>query len=273
MDRIVFIGTGGGRHALSTQIRKTGGTYVELDGLKFIIDPGPGALVYSRMLGLEPEKWDGVLLSHFHIDNSSDTNALIDGMKGPQDNDEKREIFLITEEHCLRMKKDLNEYPRVSKHHQSLVKYPFAAKPDTKLKIFGLKIETTKTDHGVPCVGFKIIGSKTIGYAADGAYFKGQEEYFENCDVLILNVMVPKGGEVRPHLHMSIDDAIKLLKPMKSKPRLAVIQHFSSWMLRSNLYKQAKILQEASEVKSIFAEDFMEFNLSDFTTKILQAKF
>lgn len=273
MNRLVFVGTGGGRHSMSSQTRKTGGTYVELGGMRFIIDPGPGSLVYSRALQLEPEKWDGILLSHLHIDHSSDANALLDGMKGPQGHNEKRDIFLVAEEHCLHMKKDYTEYPRVSMYHQNMVKDLHPVKPDEKIHIGKLRIETTKADHGEPSLGFMITGQKKVGYASDGAYFKGQEAYFEGCDVLLLNVIVPKGGEVRPHLHMSIDDAIRLLKAMSSKPKLAVLRHFSSWMLRANLYKQAKILQDAIGVRTLFAEDFMELDLDRLSTRILEPKF
>lgn len=272
MNRIVFVGTGGGRHAVSSQIRKTGGTFVEMDGIRFIIDPGPGSLVYSRALGLEPEKWDGIFLSHYHIDHSGDVNALIDGMKGPHDHSEKRGIFLVAEEHCLQMKKDINEYPRVSRYHQNMVGDLHASKPDEKIKIGGLLAETTKTNHSVPNIGFRVSGAKSIGYPSDGAYFRGQEKYFEGCDALLLNVLIPKGGEIRPNLHMSVDDAIKLIKAMSSKPKLVALRHISHWMLRSNLFKQAKILQDATGVKTMFPEDFMELNLENLRTRILPVK-
>lgn len=271
-NRIIFIGTGGGRHSMASQVRKTGGTYVELDGMRLIIDPGPGALVYSHALQLDHEKWDGMLLSHYHIDNSSDANALIDIMKGAPTEGEKKDIFVVAEEHSIRMKKDTNEYPRISKYHQKLVKNLFPAKAGEKIKAGSLSIETTRTDHGMPCIGFVIRGSKSIGYAADGAYFTGQEDYFKNCDILILNTLVPKGGEIRPHYHMSVDGAIKLIKAMPSKPKLVVLTHFSPWMLRSNLYKQVKIVQDATGVRTIFAEDFMELDVDSFSTRTLQAK-
>lgn len=274
MNRIVFVGTGGGRHAVSSQVRKTGGIFVELDGLKFIIDPGPGSLIFSRFLGLEPEKWDGILLSHYHIDQSSDANALIDGMKDPAPVGEEvaKEIFLIAEEHCIRMKKDLDEYPRISKFHQKLVKTLHAVRPGEVISLGKIKVKTTKTEHGAPNVGFMISGSLRIGYPSDGIYFSGQEKYFDGCDILILNVPVPKGGESRLKVYMSVDDAIRLVKSINNKPKLVVLTHFSPWMLRSNLFKQAKIMQDATGVKTIFAEDFMEVNISNFQTRILALK-
>lgn len=274
-NRIVFIGTGGGRHSVISQVRKTGGMFVELDGLKFVMDPGPGCLVYSNALRLEPEKWDGILLSHYHIDQSSDANVLLDGMKGtaPVKEAVKKEIFLIAEEHCLKMKKDLDEYPRISKYHQNMAKNLHAVSPGDKVAAGKLRVEATKTDHGVPSVGFVLTGSVKIGYPSDGAYFSGQEKQFDGCDVLVLNVPVPKGGETRHRIYMSVDDAIKLVKAISRKPKLVVMTHFSPWMLRSNLYKQAKILQDATGVRTIFAEDFMELDLNTLTTRLLAPAF
>ena len=274
MNRIVFVGTGGGRHAVSSQVRKTGGIFVELDGLKFIIDPGPGSLVFSRFLGLEPEKWDGMLLSHYHIDQSSDANALIDGMKDPAPVGEEvaKEIFLIAEEHCVNMKKDHDEYPRISKFHQRLIKNLHAAKPGQDISLGKIKVKTTGTEHGVPNVGFVISGSLRIGYPSDGIYYSGQEKKFDNCDILILNVPIPKGGQSKHKVYMSVDDAIKLVKSINSKPRIVILTHFSPWMLRSNLFKQAKIMQDATGVKTIFAQDFMEMDIRSLQTRILALK-
>ena len=80
--KIIFLGTGGGRHVMFSQSRKTGGLFFDL-GTKFIVDPGPGSLVHAVALGLQPEKWNGVVLSHYHIDHSTDANVFLDGLKEP----------------------------------------------------------------------------------------------------------------------------------------------------------------------------------------------
>ncbi|MFH0832464.1 MAG: MBL fold metallo-hydrolase [Candidatus Aenigmatarchaeota archaeon] len=254
-NRMVFLGTGGGKNVMFTQVRKTGGIFVELDGTRFIIDPGPGSLVNAQKLGLTLQKLDGILLSHLHPDHSTDANALLDGIRDP---------ILIAEEHCLKPKD--RYYPCVSKYHQEKSKVK-AMKKGKKTKIKNLIVEAVNADHYVPTIGFKIKGSKTIGYASDGTYFKGQEKYFENCDLLILNVLVPKEEKAEPHWHMSVENAIEMLNKIKKKPRLVVIQHFSFWMLRANVANQAKIMEEETGVKCIPAEDFMELNLNTLSTK------
>lgn len=256
-NRILFLGTGGGRHVMHTQIRKTGGIYVELDGKKFIIDPGPGSLINAHALKLSPETWSGVMLSHMHVDHSNDANLMLDGMKDP---------FLIAEEHCLMNSE--NYFPYITKYHQSKsLVYPISA---GKTVDTGIEVGACKADHYSPTVGFKISGSSIIGYSSDGAYYKGQEKFFEGCDILILNVLVPEGKEIEPHRHMSVDGAISLLKALDKKPKICILTHFSFWMLRAGVAKQTNLIKSATGVNVVPAEDFMEIALPDMAIEILK---
>ncbi len=242
-----------------SQERKTGGLLVELDGKRFVIDPGPGSLVHLQSLKLKPEKLDFILLSHMHVDHSNDINILLDGIENP---------VLITEEHCVRKKPDFDEHPHVSKFHQKRTKIHVVNEND-KLNIDGIEITATKTNHSCPGVGFVIKGSKTIGYPSDGLYFKGQERYFEDCDVLVLNTTLPKGHETI-NKHMTVDDAILLLKAISRKPKLSVITHLSTIMVRSNLWRQIKIIQESTGANTIFAEDFLELDMDNLKSAVLK---
>lgn len=251
---IVFLGTGGGRSVLYKQVRATGGIYVSLDGLRFIIDPGPGSLVWFRKLKLpEPH---GILLSHLHIDHSNDANVFLDGIKEP---------FLIAEEHCVKT----NEfYPVISKFHQEKTKKLWAVKPGQKIELSnGIVVETTKTNHYVPNVGFKISGSRVIGYPSDGPYFDGQEKPFEGCDLLIMNVLAPHGEKPMPKKHMTLDGAITFVNRLRNKPKLIILSHFSFWILRAGVKQQAKIMERETGIKTIAAEDFMRVDLNNLETK------
>ncbi|MDG6221546.1 MAG: MBL fold metallo-hydrolase, partial [Candidatus Thermoplasmatota archaeon] len=79
MTRITFLGTGGGRFSTITQRRATGGILVE-DGNRLHIDPGPGALVHLVAKGFDPQKLDGVLVSHCHPDHYNDAEILVEAM-------------------------------------------------------------------------------------------------------------------------------------------------------------------------------------------------
>ncbi len=281
MNRIIFLGSGGGGHMVATQERKTGGLYFEFgagaDVFNFCVDPGPGALVHAVSLGLRPDKWKGLVLSHNHIDHVNDANAIIDSICGNRESKDKGFPFLVAEEHCLKMEKLKDgDYPAVKNYFQSLVKKLFPMEPGESAKIGDLELLATKAMHYATNVGYvlKYNGMK-VGYPADGSYYVGQGKHFEGCDVLILNVPWPKGHDAPKNIHMTVDDAILLLKALQSKPKLVVLSHLGPAMLRSNLFKQEKILADATKCKVISANDFMELDLDTLKTRTLQpvAKF
>jgi ribonuclease BN (tRNA processing enzyme) len=79
---MVILGSGGARIVVARQLRASGGIWFSLAGTRFIVDPGPGALV--RMTGsrhrLSPTTLSGILLSHRHLDHSGDVNNMIEAM-------------------------------------------------------------------------------------------------------------------------------------------------------------------------------------------------
>lgn len=278
MDRLIFLGTGGGGNVMFHQIRRTGGLYFEFDDVGknkkepfcFILDPGPGSLVFSHALGLQPAEWNGVVLTHYHTDHATDANAFLDGMKNP---------FLIAEEHCIKTKNEIKSrkksihFPCISLYHKNKVKNLHAVKHGQIIKIDSIRFRAVKTKHYAPTVGYMIKTDKyTIGFVGDGAYYDGLEKHYENCNVLILNVLIPKGMERWRDIHMSVDDAIKLIKNIKDKPRLVIIQHLTGFMLRANIFRQCKFIKDATKVNTIHADDFMQLNLNDLSTKKYDVK-
>jgi ribonuclease BN (tRNA processing enzyme) len=141
-------------------------------------------------------------------------------------------------------------------------------KPNDIVEVHGLKITAVEAKHYSPCVGFSIEGTKKISYAADGIYAEENYKKFENSHVLILNTFIPFESDAtaeyyfmktRGVLHMSVEDAIEIVKV--AKPKLAVIQHYSKKFLDANPEKQAKIIEDKTGVKTIAAKDGMKINL------------
>ncbi len=252
MPKLVFLGTGGGGKVTFTQVRATGGIYTDLDKVKFIIDPGPGSLVHLRRLKLrDPE---GILLSHSHPDHYTDVDVLLDGIS-----EKYNSSFLIAERHCLE-----GENMCVNKYMQRKVRRCIGMEAGDEVEIVeGIKVIATESRHYVPCIGFRIEGEVIIGYVSDGPYFEGQEKNFERCDLIIFNVLVPKGYKPKEQKHMNIDGVIEFIQKLKQKPKLVILQHFSFWMLRSNVYQQAKYVEKATGVRCIAARDFMRIDLSN----------
>ncbi len=80
MNQLTFLGTGGARVLVFKQILASGGIWVEMEGTRFHLDPGPGALVQAIKRKLDPTKLDGIVLSHRHLDHAADVNVMIEAM-------------------------------------------------------------------------------------------------------------------------------------------------------------------------------------------------
>ncbi len=249
MNKVKFLGIGAGDISMILQIIPTSSIFVELDGIKFLIDPGPGTLVNAKRHKIDITELNGLLISHLHTDHSGDANAVLSGIN--------KNSFLIAEKHCLIQSE--NYYPVISKHHQTIPEAVFAVEPDSKVTIGPLNFEATGTKHYDPAVGFKIIGSKTIGYVGDGIYFNGLEKYFQGCDLMIFNTLIPYSEKPNEILQMSINDAIELVE--KCKPKLGVIQHYSYLMIKNDPVEQARIIQDKTGVRIHAAMDGTEIEL------------
>jgi phosphoribosyl 1,2-cyclic phosphodiesterase len=63
-----------------TQKRRTAGIRLVHDETHIHVDPGPGALVYSNWARLNPQKLDGIVVTHCHPDHYTDAEVLIEAM-------------------------------------------------------------------------------------------------------------------------------------------------------------------------------------------------
>ncbi len=247
MNRIVFLGSGGGRTITFTQVRHTGGMFVELDGKKIIIDPGPGSICNARRIKLDVDGTELILLSHRHVDHSTDVNTYLDGLSAGL----IAERTSIEEEHV------------VSPYHLNKAKFVKLVSEGEEIAIPPLKIRTTKCVHTSPAVGFIIEGTKKIGYTADTVYYDGMEKQFDGVDILVANVLVPHGKTPNVLKHFGVDDVIKMVNSMNVKPKLIVLSHLSMWMLRNNPSEQAFIVKKMTGVRTIPAKDDMVVDLDD----------
>ena len=61
-DTITFLGTGGARIMVATQLLASGGMWLNLNGTEILVDPGPGCIVQSTKQKLSADKLSAIIL-------------------------------------------------------------------------------------------------------------------------------------------------------------------------------------------------------------------
>jgi ribonuclease BN (tRNA processing enzyme) len=97
-DKLIFLGTAGGRASVFRYLRRSGGFLLRLSNLWVHTDPGPGAFVYLHQMGFDPRQINCVVLSHIHLDHSADINSVIESAT---DGGKKREVVLFAPRSAL----------------------------------------------------------------------------------------------------------------------------------------------------------------------------
>jgi len=239
---ITSLGCGGGRLQIIDQTFRTGGFRIQ-DDFDLHVDPGPGAILLSSELNLDPTKLDGVFVSHSHSDHCTDAGVLVEAMSRESSSPG---IFLGSET-AVDGNDDLG--PALTKYHRGLAGELISLEEGESFDSGDLDLEATPTTHSDPsAVGFKIYAeSGVVGYTSDTHYFDDLKEIFEDCRVLIANVTRPDGRRIQGHLCSK--DLVELLKEVN--PELSMILHMGMLFLRNNPRREAALIEEESGVRTV----------------------
>jgi phosphoribosyl 1,2-cyclic phosphodiesterase len=248
---IHFLGTGGGRHTMCTQRRKTAGIRLEHGDTQIHIDPGPGALVHSIYAGLSPMKLDGIIVTHCHPDHYTDAEVLVEAMTGGTT---RKRGTLAAAKSVLQGGNDLD--PSISRYHQRLAGKVEILVPGLRFSIGKLGFYALSAIHGdddAIILMFEVPGIGSFAYTSDTEAYLGLGEALGGCRMLILGTMWPRGNPLIGH--MCTDDALRVIE--EAKPKCAVTTHYGIKILNSDPVKDAAWLQEKSGVPVISATDGM----------------
>lgn len=258
MDRdcIKFLGTAGARFVMAKQLRSSAGTFIRIGGRNLVLDPGPGTLV--RLAKARPSidvtKLDGIILSHVHIDHSSDINVLIDAMSAG--GLEKRGVIFAPAS-CLE-----GEEAVVLKYLRSFPRAFEILEAESAYELGGLSFTTSKAhDHGTETYGvsFDRDGAK-ISFLVDTRYFPELVTSYSGSEVLVMNVVRYKPHPSGTVLHLCVDDARELLDQIR--PRTAVLTHFGMTMIRAKPWSVAQRLADELGLDVRAASDGMTLDLA-----------
>lgn len=255
--QIIFLGTGGGRFNLLSQVRKTGGFRINGE-LSVHADPGPGALSSSLAAKQDIANLDAIVITHNHIDHTNDAGLLAEAMSNYA---RAKKGIAIGSKSVI--EGDRHGDRGVSFYHQSKLARVVVAEIGVPIKIKSGKGKATLTPAPVrheDKTGFGFVlemGGKRIGYTSDTEYFTGLSTHYKDCDVLIANNLKSKKDGVPGHLDSG--STAKLLA--KAAPKLAIITHMGRRLLLSGPEKEAKKIGKASGIRTIAAKDGMKIDI------------
>jgi len=258
--QLIFLGTGGGRFATITQKRRTGGIRILYEKLNVHLDPGPGALVYSLEAGLDPQKINGLLISHCHPDHYNDAEVFIEAMT--RGTTRKRGVLAAA--HSVLFGGSTCE-PSVSRYHQKMPATLIDVKPGTAFNLDKIRVMAAKAKHTDPdAVGFRFETPNfgDFAYTSDSEYFEGIGKPYNGVRLLLLCVMRPAGSPWKGH--MTTDDAVKIID--EAKPEMAVLTHFGMKMIFKGPASEAKIIQQKTGVPTAAASDGMHILVGEEIT-------
>jgi len=248
-DTITFLGTGGARIMVASQILASGGLWLNLSGTEILLDPGPGCIVQSTKRKLRANKLSAIILSHRHLDHSADANIMVEAMT--QGGFKKRGRFFAPAD-------ALNGEPVIFSYLRDYLEGVEVLQEGKSYSVGDVSFTTPiRHIHPVETYGmvFRTAGH-TFSYIADTRYFDGLCQSYGG-ELLIINAVFL---EPLPIDHLAMPDVKRII--MELKPKAAIITHFSMRTWQAKPWQVAERLSQESGVRVIAARDGMRFDLS-----------
>ena len=245
-----FLGTAGARVVVFKQLRASGGLWLELNGTRLHIDPGPGALVraLSSRPKLDPEKLDALLLTHRHLDHSADINVMIEAMT---EGGRRKGGVLFAPADAL------DEDPVVLNYVRGYLGKVEVLEEGKSYRVGGITFSTPlRHRHSVETYGLIVEGR--IALISDTLFFPDLIEAYRGVEVLVINVV--RAGERDERIeHLTLGDARELIEGIR--PKRAILTHFGMTVLRANPWEVAEGLSRETGCEVIAARDGMTLEL------------
>ncbi len=244
--KLTFMGTAGARFMVAKQLAASGGIFLEDDGARISLDPGPGAIVQYAKRKVDLTKLDAIVLSHRHLDHCGDVNVMIEAMTegGFQ---RRGKLFCPADA--------LDEDPVVLNYLRRFPQEIVRLQPQTSYSVGSISFTTSPRHiHQCETYGFRF-GDK-LGWLTDSGYYDEIAEQ-HRAEVMVIHLVLM---QCRPELpHLCLADAERIIRD--AKPKLAVITHFGMTVWRAHPWELAEDLSQKTGTAVKAARDGMTLEL------------
>lgn len=248
-DKIIFLGTAGGRFSVFYQMRASGGIWFRLANKIFVIDPGPGALLHATKNKINMSEIGGIFLSHRHLDHCADINSIMESMVISG----KKQRFLFAPYAALDEDPVVLNYNRNNFQITRLSAY-------TTYKIDCLSLNTKLEHlHTTQTFGAVFKSDKfSFAYIADTLYTDTLAIDYQ-ADVVIANTVFKDA--YNGFMHLGASDMYKFLEIYR--PKVLILTHFGMGFLNAKPWEMANEIGKKTNTKVIAAWDNMALNFED----------
>jgi phosphoribosyl 1,2-cyclic phosphodiesterase len=214
------MGTAGARFMVAKQVAASGGLYLEEGNARLALDPGPGAIVQYAQRGIDLTTLDAIVLSHRHLDHSSDVNVMLEGMT---DGGFQHRGMLFCPADAL------DDDPVVLKYVRRFPQEIVRLEPETSYSVNGLTFSTSARHvHQSDTFGFRF-GDDKLGWITDSGYYDGIARQHK-ADVMVIHTVLRDCIPTLPHL--CIADAERIIR--EANPKIAFLTHYGMTVWRAN---------------------------------------
>ena len=249
-ETIIFLGTAGARVTVTKQILASGGIWLSLDGTEILLDPGPGSIVQSTKRKLNADKLSAIILSHRHLDHSSDVNIMVEAMT---QGGFRKNGWLFAPADAL------DNEPVIFSYLRNYLEGIEILKEGKSYNIGNISFITpVRHIHGVETYGMLFKTDKhTFSYIADTRYFNGLSRSYA-AELMIVNVV--RLNADHPFNHLSVPDVKNIVT--EAKPKVAILTHLGMTLWRAKPWEVAERLTQETGIRILAARDGMKFDLA-----------
>jgi len=248
---LIFLGTGGSRFTIMHQLRASGGLWFDWKEFPLVIDPGPGSLVRMRQHHppLDPETLEAILVTHRHLDHTTDLNVLAEAMTSG--GFKKRGTVLLPSDTLKDGEPVLYKYLQTKMHHLVTWQKDSPSKLEGGRSIRAVPL----IHHGVECYGLVFIenGIFRWGLVSDTKYDREWVESFRGCRLLVINMTLAKGRDNLEHLAPEHVAAVV----GSLHPELTILTHFGRGVLKQGPELIAENIARGMSSRVVAAQDGM----------------